>query len=180
MALAVFRKPPACLSLSLCQLTAFEEQSFTKWAPRHNLLQGRSSARTKNAVSQNSPLLHSVASSGKALDSPHPTSRASVSLLLQFTHKAHGWWEAPQGASPALSSSSTRFGFFLFPSLALCKVGRVEENPCWGLIKMPQALSEGFLAVCAPCSDMLKASPAQPKPYQAATLVPVGKFLVRA
>lgn len=27
MALVVFRKPPACLSPSLCQLTAFEEQS---------------------------------------------------------------------------------------------------------------------------------------------------------
>lgn len=165
MALAVFRKPPACLSLSLCQLTAFEEQSFTKWAPRHNLLQGRSSARTRNAVRQNSPLLHSISSSGKAPDSPRPTSRASVSLLLQFPHKAPGWWEAPQGASPALSSSSTRWVFFfLFPSLTLCKVGRVEENPYWGLIKMPQALSEGFLVVCAPCSDALKASPAQTIP----------------
>ena len=70
MALAVFKKPPACLSPSLCQLTAFEEQSFTKRALRHNLLQGRSSARTRNSVSQNSPLLHSISSSGKAVDSP--------------------------------------------------------------------------------------------------------------
>lgn len=54
--------------------------------------------------------------------------------------------------------------FFLFPSLTLCKVGRVEENPYWGLIKMPQALSEGFLVVRAPCSAALKASPAQTIP----------------
>lgn len=32
MALAEFRKTPAYLSPYLCQLTAFEEQSFTKWA----------------------------------------------------------------------------------------------------------------------------------------------------
>lgn len=70
MTLAGFGKPPDCLSPSFCQLTGFEEQSFTKWIPRHNLLQGQSSARTRNAISQNSLSLHSISSSENASAMP--------------------------------------------------------------------------------------------------------------
>lgn len=99
MALVVFRKPPACLSPSLCQPTACEEQSLTKCTTRHNLLQGRSSARTRNDISQNSPLLHLISSSGKAPDSsqpclsfPAPTinsqgSLGSITYAEQLLHK---------------------------------------------------------------------------------------------
>lgn len=142
MALAEFRKTPAYLSPYLCQLTAFEEQSFTKWAqpaPRKEFSKDKKCHQSKLPI----PALDFQLWKSPRL----PPSHTLVFLL----HKASIW-------SITCTEQLQHKGFFSSPQLSLCQVGRAEENPCWSLTKTPQALLENFPGVCTPCSNALQAT----------------------